>query len=153
MFTTDLLVQFALRWAGHLARMEQSRHAYRILVRKPEAKSPSGRPRRRWEDNIKMDLREVGCDAGDWISISSRWGAIPDLCKSGNEPPNFLNANWYSRSIVAYRYSIPLIRLFEVIINVKSFLFEICFFTTIYSLFHRFYHHIWCGSSELLTFK
>ena len=39
-------------------------------MRKPEGKSPLGRPRRRWEDNIKMDLREVGCDAGDWIALS-----------------------------------------------------------------------------------
>ena len=47
-----------LRWAGHVARMEQSRNAYRVLMGKPESK----RPRCRWEDNIKMDLREVGCD-------------------------------------------------------------------------------------------
>ena len=49
-----------MRWAGHVARMEQSRYAYRVLVGKPERKRPLGRPRRRWEDNIKMDLREVG---------------------------------------------------------------------------------------------
>ena len=49
-----------LRWAGHVARMEQSRNAYRVLVGKPESKRPLGRPSRRWEDNIKMDLREVG---------------------------------------------------------------------------------------------
>ena len=51
-----------LRWAGHVERMEQFRNAYRVLVGKPEGKRPLGRPRRRWEDNIKMDLREVGCD-------------------------------------------------------------------------------------------
>ena len=55
-----------LRWTGHVAYMEQSRIAYRALVGKPEGKRPLGRPRRRWEDNIKMDLREVGCDPGDW---------------------------------------------------------------------------------------
>ena len=49
-----------LRWAGHVACMEQSRNAYRVLVGKPEGKKPLGRPRRRWEDNIKMYLREVG---------------------------------------------------------------------------------------------
>ena len=54
-----------LRWAGHVARMEQSRNAYRVLVGKPEGKRPLERPRRRWEDNIKMYLREVGCDAGN----------------------------------------------------------------------------------------
>ena len=46
-----------LRWAGHVARMEQFRNAYRVLVGKPESKKPLGRPRRRWEDNIKMGLR------------------------------------------------------------------------------------------------
>ena len=51
-----------LRWEGHTARMGQPRNAYRVLVGKPEGKSPLGRLRRRWEDDIKMDLREVGCD-------------------------------------------------------------------------------------------
>ena len=51
-----------LRWTGHVACIEQFRNAYRVLVGKPESKRPLGRPRRRWEDNIKMDLREVGCD-------------------------------------------------------------------------------------------
>jgi hypothetical protein len=49
-----------LRWAGHVARMGERRGAYRALVGKPEGRRPLGRPRRRWEDNIKMDLREVG---------------------------------------------------------------------------------------------
>ena len=49
--------------------MEQSRNAYRVLVGKPEEKRPLGRPRRRWEDNIKMDLREVGCDPGECIDL------------------------------------------------------------------------------------
>ena len=47
-----------------------SRHAYRVLVGKPESKRPFGRPIRRWEDNIKMDLREVGCDPRDWIILA-----------------------------------------------------------------------------------
>ena len=59
-----------LRWTGHVARMEQSRNAYRILVGKPESKRPLGRPRRRWEDNIKLDLRDVGCDPRDWIALA-----------------------------------------------------------------------------------
>ena len=54
----------------HAARMEQSRNANRVLVGKPEGKRPLGRPRRRWEDNIKMYLREVGCDPGDWINLA-----------------------------------------------------------------------------------
>ena len=49
--------------------MEQFRNAYRVLVRKPEGKRPLGRLRHRWEDNIKMDLREVGCDPRDWKAL------------------------------------------------------------------------------------
>ena len=50
-----------MRWAGHVAGMGERRGVYRILVGKSEGKRPLGRPRRRWEDNIKMDLQEVGC--------------------------------------------------------------------------------------------
>jgi hypothetical protein len=49
-----------MRWAGHVARIGEKRNAYRILVRKPEGKRPLGRPRRMWEDNIRMDLRGIG---------------------------------------------------------------------------------------------
>ena len=59
-----------LRWEGHVAGIEQSRNAYRVLVGKPEGKRPLGRPRRRREDDIKMDLREVGCDPGEWIDLA-----------------------------------------------------------------------------------
>ena len=59
-----------LRWAGHVARIEQSRNAYRVLMGKPEGKRPLWRTRRGWEDNIKMDLREMGCDPGDWIDLA-----------------------------------------------------------------------------------
>ena len=54
-----------MRWAGHAARMGQGRGVYRVLVGKPEGKRPLGRPRRRWEVNIKMDLQEVGGGRGD----------------------------------------------------------------------------------------
>ena len=50
--------------------MDQSRNAYRVLVGKPEGKRPLGRPRRRWEDNIRKDLREVSCDPGEWIDLA-----------------------------------------------------------------------------------
>ena len=56
-----------IRWAGHVIRMEENRGAYRVLVGKPEGKRPLGRPRRRWVDNIRMDLQEVGCGYMDWI--------------------------------------------------------------------------------------
>ena len=60
-----------MRWAGHVARMGEGRGVYRVLVGKPEGKRPLGRPRRRWEDNIKMDLQEVGC--GVWTGSSWLW--------------------------------------------------------------------------------
>ena len=68
-----------MRWAGHVARMGERRGVYRVLVGKPEGKRPLGRPRRRWEDNIKMDLQEVGCGGMDWIELAQdrdRWRAL-----------------------------------------------------------------------------
>jgi hypothetical protein len=59
-----------MRWAGHVARMGEKRNAYRILVGKPEGKRPPGRPRRRWVDNIKIDLREIRWDGMDWIDLA-----------------------------------------------------------------------------------
>ena len=56
-----------LRWAGHVARMEEGRSAFKILTDKPTGKRPLGRPRRRWEDNIRMDLKEICINAGDWV--------------------------------------------------------------------------------------
>jgi hypothetical protein len=53
-----------MRWAGHVARMGEKRGAYRILMGRPEGRRPFGKPRLRWEDNIKMDLQEVGCGHG-----------------------------------------------------------------------------------------
>jgi hypothetical protein len=67
-----------MRWAGHAAQMGERRNAYRIVVGKPEGKRPLGRPRRRWVDNIKMDLRKVGWDGRDWIDLAldrDRWRA------------------------------------------------------------------------------
>jgi hypothetical protein len=59
-----------MRWEGHVARMGETRNAYRILVGKPEGKRRLGRPRRRWVDNIKMDLTEIGWDGVDWIDLA-----------------------------------------------------------------------------------
>ena len=59
-----------LRWAGHVAHMELTRNSYRVLVGKPGGKRSLRRPKRRWEDNIKMDLREVCYDNGDWIHLA-----------------------------------------------------------------------------------
>jgi hypothetical protein len=59
-----------IRWVGHVARMGEGRGIYRILVGRPECKKPLGRPRRRWEDNIKMVLREVGINGANWIRLA-----------------------------------------------------------------------------------
>jgi hypothetical protein len=59
-----------MRWVGHVVRMGEKWNAYRLLVRKPEGKRPLGRPRRRWVDNIRMDLVEVGCGDVDWIGLA-----------------------------------------------------------------------------------
>jgi hypothetical protein len=56
-----------MRWTGHVARMGEGRGVYRVSVGRPEGKSPLGRPRRRWEDNIKVDLREIAIDGANWI--------------------------------------------------------------------------------------
>ena len=59
-----------LRWAGHVAHMEQSRITYRVLVGKPEGNRPLGRPKCRWKDNIKMHLRELCCNPGDSMDLA-----------------------------------------------------------------------------------
>ena len=59
-----------MRWAGHVARMGEERGVYRVLVGKLEGRRPLGRPRRRWVDNIRMDLQEVGCGYMDWIGLA-----------------------------------------------------------------------------------
>jgi hypothetical protein len=65
-----------MRWAGNVARIGEKRNAHRLLVEKPEGKRPLGRPRRRWVDNIRMDLGEVGWGDVDWIGLAqnrNRW--------------------------------------------------------------------------------
>jgi len=59
-----------MRWVGRVARMGEGRGVYRVLVWKPERKRPLGSPGRRWEDNIKMELEEVGCGDMDWIELA-----------------------------------------------------------------------------------
>ena len=85
--STVLLTQYCarvvksrrMRWAGHVARMGEERGVHRVLVGKPEGKRPLGRPRRRWEDNIKMDLQEVGGVVGtgwSWRRIGTGGGHL-----------------------------------------------------------------------------
>jgi hypothetical protein len=59
-----------MRWVGPVVPMEKGRGDYRVLFGRPEGKRPLGRPRRRWEDNIKMDLREIGIDKANWIRLA-----------------------------------------------------------------------------------
>jgi len=68
-----------MRWVGHVARMGEERGVYRVLVGKPEGKRPLGRHRRRWMDNIRMDIQEVGCGHMDWIGLAQdrdRWRTL-----------------------------------------------------------------------------
>jgi hypothetical protein len=67
-----------MKWAGHVARMEEGRGVYRVLVGRPEGKRSLGRSRRTWEDKVKMDLREIGIDGANWIRLAQdrvRWRA------------------------------------------------------------------------------
>jgi hypothetical protein len=69
-----------MRWAGHMAHTEEGRGVYRVLVGRSKVKGPLGRPRHRWEDNIKMDLREKGIDGVSWIGLAQDrvqwWGFV-----------------------------------------------------------------------------
>jgi hypothetical protein len=68
-----------IRWAGHVARMGEGRNVYKVFIGKPEGKRPLGRPRHRWEDGIRMDLREIGWGSVDWIQVAlnrDRWRAF-----------------------------------------------------------------------------
>jgi hypothetical protein len=73
------VIKSRMRLAGNVARMGERRGLCRVLVRKPEGKRPPGRSRRRWEDNIKIDIQEVGCGGMDWIELDQerlRWWAL-----------------------------------------------------------------------------
>ena len=68
-----------LRWAGHLAKMEEGRSAFKILTDTPTGKRSLGRPRRRWEDNIRMDLKEIGINTRNWVDSAQYryyWRAV-----------------------------------------------------------------------------
>ena len=68
-----------MTWAGRVARMEEGRGVHKVLVGKPEGKRPFGRLKHRWEDDIKIDLQEVGCGGVDWIDLAqdrNRWRAV-----------------------------------------------------------------------------
>ena len=74
-----------MRWAGHVTHMGESGSVYRVLMGKPEGRRPLERSRRKWEDNIKIDLQEVGCGGMDWIDMgqdTDRWRALVNAVKN-----------------------------------------------------------------------
>jgi len=80
-----------MSWAGHVACMGDRRGVFRVLVGKPEGRRPLGRPRHRWEDNIKIDLQEVGCEDMDWIQLAQdrdRWQALVNVVMNLRVPKN-----------------------------------------------------------------
>jgi hypothetical protein len=80
-----VVISRRMRWAGHVARTREERGVHRVLVGKPEGKRPLGRPRHRWEDNIKMDFQEVVGGRGDWMELAQdrdRWLALVSTVKN-----------------------------------------------------------------------
>jgi hypothetical protein len=75
-----------MRWAGHVARMGEERKVYKILVGKPKGKRPLGRPRHRWEDGVRMDLREIGLGGCGLDSTGLGQGQVAGCCECGDEP-------------------------------------------------------------------
>jgi hypothetical protein len=68
------VIKSIIRWTGHVTRMGERRGIYRVLVGKPEGKTPLGSPRCRWEDNVKLDIQKVGCGGIDWIELAWETG-------------------------------------------------------------------------------
>ena len=89
--TVRVIKSRRMRWAGHVARMGDSRGVYRVLVGKPKEKRALRRHSRRWDDNIKMDIQEVGCEDIDWIELTQdrdRWRALVNAVMNLRVPRN-----------------------------------------------------------------
>jgi hypothetical protein len=93
--------QGIFRWAGHVARLGEGRGVHRVLVGNPEGKRPLVRPRRRWEDNIKMDLREVGGGCGDWMEYRDRWRALVSTVRN-LRVPKIWGISWLAAEPVSF---------------------------------------------------
>jgi len=98
LYSSPIIVQVInsrrMRWAGHVSLMGERRGVYRVLVGKPEGKRPLVRSRHRWEDNIKMNLQEVGCGCMDWIELTEvrdRWQALVNAVMNLWVPQNVGN--------------------------------------------------------------
>jgi hypothetical protein len=92
-----------MRWAGHVARMGEGRGVYRVLVGRSEGKRPLGRPRRKWEENIKLDLRDIGIEGANWIRLAQdrvQWQAfvntVMNLLVPWRKQDIFWHAEWLS---------------------------------------------------------
>ena len=84
-----VIISRRMRWVGHVASMGEDRRVHRVLVGKPEGKRPLERPRSRWEDNIKMDLQEVGGGRGDWVELAQDrdgWRALVGTVRNYRVP-------------------------------------------------------------------
>jgi hypothetical protein len=93
-----------MRWAGHVARIGEKRNMYRLLVGKPDGKRPLGRPRRRWIDNIKMDLLEIGLNVLDWIGLAQdryRWRALVSSVMNFRVPLNAGNCRMAAQLVAS----------------------------------------------------
>ena len=80
-----------MRWAVHIATIEEGGSDFKILTATPAGKKPLGRPRRRWEDNIRMDLEEIGINTGNWVDSAQDRNYWRALCECGIEPPGFIS--------------------------------------------------------------
>ena len=85
-----IYIHIRLRWIGHVARMEEGRSAFKILTGRPTGKRPLGRPRRRWVDKIRMNLKQMGINAGNWVD-SAKDRDYWSLCECGIEPPGSIS--------------------------------------------------------------
>ena len=95
---------FYVWWVGHVARMGEGRGVHWVMVGKPEGKRPLGRPRRRWADNIKMDLQEVGGSCGDWMELAQdrdRWRALVSTVRN-LRVPKMWGISWLAAEPVSF---------------------------------------------------
>ena len=93
-----------MKWARHVARMGEGRGVHRVLVGKPEGKRPLERSRRRWEENIKLDLQEVGRGFGDWMELAQdrdRWRALVSTVRN-LRVPKMLGISWLAAEPVSF---------------------------------------------------
>ena len=93
-----------MRWAGHVACIGEGRGVHRVLVGRPEGKRPLGRPRRRWEDNIEINLQEVGGVWGDWMELAQdrdRWRALVSTVMN-LRVPKMRGISWLSAELVSF---------------------------------------------------